>query len=183
VGNVQALVKGRGRPEEILEEEIQNAPRVRDRLLKAKRISETHVTSDYTWRSSRCGGDGYVLLGDAFGFIDPIYSSGVHVALKCGEAAADAIAEGLAKGDVSGSQLCSWGPKLSAGMEALRKLVYAFYTPGFSFASFVNQHPEQRPKLIQLLIGDVFREPIREIFNIMSSMCELPEEMPLGAPS
>ncbi len=185
VGNVRELLKGGGNgratPEEILEKEIAECPRVRERLERARRVSEVRVTSDYTWRSTRCGGDGYVILGDAFGFIDPIYSSGVHLALKSGELAADAIIAAFKAGDFSATSLSAWGPKLAGGMEALRKLVYAFYTPGFSFANFVNQHPEHRPKLIQLLMGDVFREPIREIFDAMSFLCELPEEMPLEA--
>ena len=48
------------------------------------------MTSDYTYRATRCAGDGYVLVGDAFGFMDPIYSSGVLLAFKSGELAADA---------------------------------------------------------------------------------------------
>ncbi|MBI4604048.1 MAG: tryptophan 7-halogenase [Planctomycetes bacterium] len=179
VGNTRDLLKGRGPPEEVLAEEIEACPRVRERLEAARRCSTVRVTSDYTWRSTHCAGEGYVLVGDAFGFIDPIYSSGVHLALKSGELAADAIVEALRAGDLSGARLSAWGPRLAAGMEALRKLVHAFYTPGFSFATFVNQHPEHRPKLIQLLIGDVFREPVREIFESMKELCELPEEMPL----
>ena len=50
-------------------------------------------------------GDGWVLVGDAFGFLDPLYSSGVLLALKSGAAAAGAIAEGLSRGDTSADQL------------------------------------------------------------------------------
>jgi hypothetical protein len=140
------------------------------------------VTGDYTWRSTRCAGDGYVLVGDAFGFIDPIYSSGVLLALKSGELAAEGIVEAFKSGDFSALKLGNFGCSLVEGMEALRKLVYAFYTPGFSFAGFVTQHPEHRPKLVQLLIGDVFRAPVRDIFDAMGKMCDLPESMPLEAP-
>ena len=146
----------------------------------ASRITPVHVTGDYTWRSTHCAGEGYVILGDAFGFIDPIYSSGVHLALKSGELAADAIVEAFKVGDFSAERLGTFGKTLAGGMEALRKLVYAFYTPGFSFANFVAQHPEHRPKLVQLLVGDVFREPIRDIFEAMGEMCDLPDEMPFG---
>jgi len=180
VGSAGELIKGRGKPEKVLEDEIAACPAVKERLATASRISPVHVTSDYTWRSTHCAGDGYVILGDAFGFIDPIYSSGVHLALKSGELAADAIVEAFKVGDLSGERLGTFGEKLAGGMEALRKLVYAFYTPGFSFANFVSQHPEHRPKLVQLLIGDVFREPIRDIFEAIGEMCDLPDEMPLG---
>ena len=49
------------------------------------------VLNDFSYRSSRIAGDGWVLVGDAFGFLDPIYSSGVFLALKSGELAADSI--------------------------------------------------------------------------------------------
>ncbi len=50
-------------------------------------------------------------IGDAFGFLDPLYSSGVLLALRSGEMAADAIVEGLAKNDISEAQLASGGPR------------------------------------------------------------------------
>ena len=56
------------------------------------------ATKDYSYRSTQAAGDGWVLVGDAFGFLDPLYSSGVLLALKSGELAADAIVEGLEEG-------------------------------------------------------------------------------------
>jgi flavin-dependent dehydrogenase len=182
VSSAGNLLKDRGPPEEILAEEIADCGVVRERLARASRISPVRVTGDYTWRSMRCAGNGFVLAGDAFGFIDPIYSSGVLLALKSGELAAEQVIDACKSGDLSARRLGNFGCLLTEGMEAFRKLVYAFYTPGFSFASFVTQHPEHRPKLIQLLIGDVFKEPIREIFESMKGMCDLPETVPLEAP-
>ena len=120
-----------------------------------------------------------VLAGDALGFIDPVYSTGVFLALQSGEMAADTINEGFQKGDLSGKQLGKFGPAFATGMEAMRKLVYAFYTPGFSFANFVRQHPEHRDRLVDLLIGNVFKEGVTDIFDDMKAFCDLPQEMPL----
>ena len=75
----------------------------------AERATGYFATKDYSYRSKQVAGDGWVLVGDAFGFLDPLYSSGVLLALKSGELAADAIAEGLARGDVSAAQLGKWG--------------------------------------------------------------------------
>lgn len=179
VGDRSELLKGRGTPEQILEEEIEACPVIRERVASARRSTAVHVTSDYTWRSTRCAGDGFVLVGDAFGFIDPVYSSGLLLALKSGELAADTIVSAFEEGDLSAKRLEGFGRPLVEGMEALRKLVHAFYTPGFSFAQFVTQHPEYRKNLVQLLIGDVFKQPIREIFEAMSAMCDLPDSLPL----
>jgi len=182
VGYPEDLLKGKGTPEEVLAREIEACPAVADRVRKGTLMPPVRVTSDYTWRSTRVGGERWVMIGDAFGFIDPIYSTGVHLALRSGVYAADAILEAFETGDFSGEKLGAYGKRIAGGMESLRKLVYAFYTPGFSFANFVSQHPEHRDRLIQLLIGDVFGEPITEIFDAMKAMCDLPEPIPLAAP-
>ena len=123
-----------------------------------------------------------MLVGDAFGFLDPIYSSGVFLALKSAEMAAGCINEAFEKRDFSAVQLGQWGSLLSAGMQAMRKLVYAFYTPGFSFGQFMRQHPQYKRNLVELLIGDVFRPEVNRIFDVMREHVPLPEEIPLNQP-
>jgi flavin-dependent dehydrogenase len=71
-------------------------------------------------------------VGDAFGFLDPLYSSGVLLALTSSAMAAEAIASGLAAGDVSESRLRTWETDFVLGMERMRRLVCEFYD-GFSF--------------------------------------------------
>jgi flavin-dependent dehydrogenase len=103
----------------------------------------------------------------------------VFLALKSGEMAADAIIEGFAKNDFSPAQLGKWGQTLCDGMHAIRKLVYAFYTKGFSFGKFMRMHPEFKKNLVDLLIGDVFRPEVNQIFDTMEKMVPLPEAIPL----
>lgn len=184
VGDIDRLVaQNKGKtPEQILEEEIKNCHGLDDRMEKAERVSPVHVLSDFSYRASRCAGEGWVLVGDAFGFLDPMYSSGVFLALKSGEMAADAIDEAFEKGDFSAAQLGSWGDELSGGMQSIRKLVYAFYTKDFSFGGFVRQYPNFKKNLVDLLIGNVFYDEVDEIFGPMGKMVELPEKMPLGQP-
>ncbi|MEC9353451.1 MAG: NAD(P)/FAD-dependent oxidoreductase [Planctomycetota bacterium] len=181
VGNPGDLLKGRGSPEEIIAEEIERSPPMRSRLANASLCSDVRAVSDFSYRSSRCAGDGWVLVGDAFGFVDPVYSTGLFLALKSGEMAADSIGEALGEGDLRGSKLGSFAPELVQGIEAMRKLVYAFYTPGFSFADFVREHPEHGERLVDLLTGNVFKEGVTDIFEDMKEFCDLPEEIPLEA--
>jgi hypothetical protein len=63
----------------------------------------------------------------------------------------------------------------------MRKLVYAFYTPDFSFADFVREHPEHGERLVDLLTGNVFKDGVTDIFDDMKDFCDLPEEIPLEA--
>ena len=117
-------------------------------------------------------GDGWVLVGDAFGFIDPVYSSGVYFALKSGELASDAIIEGLQQDDLSADQLQSWIPEFSAGTQWIRELVDAFYTNEFSFGHFLKHHPQHVLNLTDLLIGRIFYEGAGQVFNDMDASIE-----------
>lgn len=187
VGDPGSLIKDRRSPEtgkrlspeEILAEEIANSPAMRERMQNATRCSDVMVVSDFSYRAIRCAGDGWVLIGDAFGFVDPVYSTGVFLALKSGEMAADSVSRALADGDLGGGKLGSFAGELVSGIEAMRKLVYAFYTPGFSFADFVREHPEHEERLVDLLTGNVFKEGVTDIFKDMKDFCDLPDEIPL----
>ncbi|HSF17512.1 MAG TPA: NAD(P)/FAD-dependent oxidoreductase [Vicinamibacteria bacterium] len=150
--------------EEVLDREIRDCRGIAERLSKARRVSNVHVEKDYSYRADRVAGDGFVLVGDAFGFLDPIYSSGVFLALASADMAASSIDDALRARDTSAARLGQFGPKLLSGMEAVRRLVYAFYTPGFSFATFVGEHPEHRDRITDILIGDVFKDDVHEVF-------------------
>jgi flavin-dependent dehydrogenase len=183
VGDLERLVNKLSTPEKTLEEEIANCPGLLPRMPEsAKRIGPVHVLSDFSYRASRCAGDGWVLVGDAFGFLDPMYSSGVFLALKSGEMAADVIIEAFKKNDFSAVQLSKWGDELSEGMTVIRKLVYAFYTKDFSFGRFVKQYPQHKDDVTAVLVGDVFRPEVGEVFKPMSTMAPIPESIPLNKP-
>jgi flavin-dependent dehydrogenase len=172
------LITGRNTaPVDTLMQELMATPGVADRLQDSTRVGEVRVCRDFSYHSDRMSGDGWLLIGDAFGFLDPIYSSGVMLALKSGEWAADAIHDALAAGDVSAERLGQYGARFLAGMELLRKLVYAYYDPNFHFGKFLMTHPEHRDNLVRLLIGDVFVPEVGAIFVDMGTWTNLPEPM------
>jgi len=153
--------------EKLYHEEVDKCPAVKQRIGNAKRVAPYRAAKEYSYRSKRAAGDGWVLVGDAFGFLDPLYSSGVLLALKSGQLAADAICEGLAKGDTSAKQLGSWEEDYVRGMERMRSLVCAYYA-GFSFGKFVSQHPNRKGDLTDLLIGDLFRPELDETLGLIN---------------
>ena len=116
-------------------------------------------------------GDGWVLVGDAFGFLDPLYSSGVLLALKSGQLAADAIVEGLQQGNLSASQLGKWGPAFNDGVDRMRRLVCEYYD-GFSFGQFVKNFPHLKGTVTDLLIGDLFEDRVDSVWGPMESLYE-----------
>ena len=85
--------------------------------------------------------------------------------------AADAIGEGLAKGDTSAAQLGKWGPAFNEGVDRMRRLVCEYYD-GFSFGRFVKSFPHLRGKVTDLLIGDLFTDKVDEVWPPMESLYE-----------
>ncbi len=169
------LFAGRGDdPQATMLEEIARTPGIARRLESATQVGKTYVTSDFSQTSSSIAGDGWVLIGDAFGFLDPVYSSGVMLALKSGEYAADTIHAALTDDDLSGTRLGSFGNEFIAGMQSLRNLVYTFYDRDFSFGDFAQAHPQYKDHLIRLLIGDVFNDEVNEIFDALGKFVDLP---------
>ena len=153
------LFKGRENHEKTFEEEVALCPALKERLANARRVTGYFATRDFSYRATKVAGDGWVLVGDAFGFLDPLYSSGVLLALKSGELAADAVVEGLRKGDLSEAQLGHWGPAFNEGVDRMRRLVCEFYD-GFSFGKLMRDNPELRGPITDLLIGDLFTDRV-----------------------
>jgi flavin-dependent dehydrogenase len=164
--------------EAIYFEEVERCPGVKPRIANATRCDIFRAQKEYSYRSKQAAGDGWVLVGDAFGFLDPLYSSGVLLALTSGAMAADAIAEGLAKGDTSETQLRKWEPAFTAGMDRMRRLVCEFYD-GFSFGRFVKQYPHLKDRVTDVLIGDLFKDDVDVLWPLIDQMRaeKKPEEL------
>jgi flavin-dependent dehydrogenase len=170
VASFDYLFKNRGKDfERTFTEEVDRCSAVKKRIEGATRVTGYFATKDYSYRATRTSGDGWVLVGDAWGFLDPLYSSGVLLALKSGELAAEAIAEGLKAGDTSGGQLGKWAPVFNEGVDRMRRLVCEYYA-GFSFGQFIRKHPDLRGTVTDLLIGDLFTARVDRVWGPMEAM-------------
>jgi flavin-dependent dehydrogenase len=171
VAPFEYLFKGRTNYSQTYEEEVNLCPGVKQRVANAKQVTGHFATKDYSYRSTKVAGDGWVLVGDAFGFLDPLYSSGVLLALKSGQLASQAIVEGLARCDTSGVQLGKWGPVFNEGVDRMRRLVCEYYG-GFSFGKMIREYPELRGTLTDLLIGDLFHDGTDKVWGPLESLYE-----------
>jgi len=175
VADPDYLLKGRGQDlAKIFQEEIDKCEPCRKRVAEGERVDKIYSILDYSYRSKHNAGNGFIIIGDAYGFLDPIYSSGVLLALKMAELAADAIHDSFNHNDFSAARLGQFQTKLDRGIESMRKLVYAFYNDSFSFSGFLRKYPEERVHIINLLIGDVFKEGVDSIYGPMSEFAEIP---------
>ncbi|MCA9414707.1 MAG: tryptophan 7-halogenase, partial [Candidatus Omnitrophica bacterium] len=167
VGDYDYMVKAGMDSESRFALELSRCPGLQNRLGDAERTDKIHVAREYSYWTRQHAGNGWVLIGDAFGFIDPLYSSGVYFALVMGERAADAVIEGISANDCSAAQLGKWCDGFKSGAQLIRKLVEAFYTKEFSFGGFIKDNPEFKGNLTDLLIGRIFYDGAENIFDSM----------------
>jgi flavin-dependent dehydrogenase len=167
-------------PAAIMAREIERNVWIKEHLSSGKQFGEYWVTSEFSYRSRYCAADGLLLAGDAFAFLDPVFSSGVFLALKSGEMAADAVDSALTVGDTSSARFAEYGETLCRGIENMRKLVYAFYDKDFSFAKMLKAYPAHRGRLTDSLIGDLFNLDFTELHAAMSEFARLPEPLAYG---
>jgi flavin-dependent dehydrogenase len=158
VADPDYLFGGGDSPETILAREVARCASLSDRLAAAQRVGPVRGLRQLAYLNRQTCGDGWVMIGDARAFLDPIYSSGLFLALGSAELAADCIADGLAANDVSAARLGAFEPALWDGIDSFRRLIHAFYDPGFSFRTFIERHPAQRRSLIDCLVGDVIKD-------------------------
>jgi flavin-dependent dehydrogenase len=156
VGDRDYLLKRGGTPEETFAEEVAKCETLVGWLSSAESCGDLRVVREFSYSTDRASGPGWVLVGDAWGFIDPIYSSGVYFAFKSAELAADAILEGFEKSDLSAAQLGGWNEEFTRQTMLIRKLVHAFYSGDFRVGKFIVEYPQHRGELVDLLIGRIF---------------------------
>ncbi len=168
-------------PKAIFQREIGENKWIEEHLAAGTCEGEYWLTSEYSRHSKFGASPGLLLVGDAFAFLDPVFSSGVMLALKSGVMAGDAIHEALAAKDVSPERFADYASQLRVGVENMRKLVYAFYNPDFSFKDVVMKYPEMGGTITDCLSGDVNKD-YSELWQCIREFCPLPDELPYGAP-
>ncbi len=159
VGSADVLFAGDVSPENAFARAVATSPALTRRLAKATRVSVVRGGSGYlAYRNRQTSGHGWVMLGDARAFLDPIYSSGVFLALESAEQAASCIHAALLTDDVSATKLGAFEPRFNAGVGVISRLIHEFYSEQFSFSTFLDRFPDQRRALIDCLVGDVFKD-------------------------
>lgn len=168
-------------PETMFQREIGENRWIQEHLASGTCTGEYWLTSEYSRHSKYGASPGLLLVGDAFAFLDPVFSSGVMLALKSGVLAGDAVHAALQANDLSPERFADYGRMLRQGVESMRKLVYAFYDPNFSFKDVVMRYPEAGAELTDCLSGDLDKD-YTPLWNRIREFVELPEDLPYGLP-
>lgn len=118
-------------PGDVLNQLIAASPVMAERLRRAERVSKVHASGDYSYRNRRLHGDRWLLAGDAAGFIDPIFSSGVFLAILGGEQAANALQTALENPARRAAAFRRYGRQLQAVMGLYLRFVEGWYRREF----------------------------------------------------
>lgn len=168
-------------PKEIFLREVEQNAWIKEHLASGRQKGQYFLTGEYSFRARYGAADGLLLAGDAFGFLDPVFSSGVMLALKSGVMAADAICAARESSDYSAERFAEYLRALTEGLENMRKLVYAFYDQNFSFRELTDKHPDLAGEVTDCLSGDVNKD-FNRLFAAVSEFAAVPQALPYGGP-
>jgi flavin-dependent dehydrogenase len=154
------LRERRGSNADFLLSTLQRIPGARDRIQGASIIGNLHATGNYSYICSRMSGHRWLMVGDAFAFLDPIFSTGVYLAMNSAERAAEVVAGCLREPHREVALQRRYARFVRRGMGRLSWFIFRFTSPAMSrmFA-----HPRDtlqvEQAMVSLLAGDVFSSP------------------------
>jgi len=141
----QTFKRMRLEPEEAFNRILQENPKVIEQMSQARRVTDVHATGDFSFRNKRFTGERWVLAGDAAGFIDPVWSSGVFIATLSGEKAADMLDRVLRQPARRAAEFSRYERQVGRVMDLYLKFVTSWYTQEFAEVFF---HPQQFFQLV-----------------------------------
>ncbi|HWX48388.1 MAG TPA: NAD(P)/FAD-dependent oxidoreductase [Roseomonas sp.] len=168
VGNQAAWKNRKGTPKEMFLERIATSPMVSARMVGAEMISEVFSTANYSYRARQGYGEGFLMIGDAYGFVDPMFSTGVLMAMTAGELGAE-TADVWLDDPVRGQKLAARTNKeLARAMDRISWLIYHVNDPVMR-SLFMAPHNTlwMRDGIINLLAGNL-RSNLRSLVPVLS---------------
>lgn len=167
--------------EKIFKRETAENRWIQDHLSVGEQTGPYYITSEFSFHSRHCGREGLLLVGDAFAFLDPVFSSGLMLALKSGVMAGDAVHAALVANDFAPARFSEYAARLRHGIENMRKLVYAFYSRDFSFKDVIMKYPESAAEITDCLSGNVDKD-FSTLWRQFGEFVTLPDDLPVGEP-
>ncbi|HYZ34508.1 MAG TPA: tryptophan 7-halogenase [Crenalkalicoccus sp.] len=168
VGN-QSAWKGRtGTPEELFQARIAGSPSVAERTQHASLVSEVYSTANYSYRARQGHGPNFLMIGDAYGFVDPMFSTGVLMAMTAGELGAEA-ADVWLDDPARGTRLAARANReLARAMDRIGWLIYRINDPIMRSLFMAPSNAFwMRDGIINMLAGNLRGDP-RGVLPILS---------------
>ncbi|TCH98009.1 NAD(P)/FAD-dependent oxidoreductase [Roseococcus sp. SYP-B2431] len=200
VGNQSAWKGRKGTPQELFEARIASSPTVAARTRGAEMVSEIYSTGNYSYRAQQGCGEGFLMIGDAYGFVDPMFSTGVLMAMTAGELGAKA-AHAWLDDPVQGHRLAQrTNRELAQAMDRISWLIYRINDPVMRSLFMAPRNTLwMRDGIINMLAGNLRGDPravvpilsFKAVFHTLSALHRiglgpampeaLPERLPAAA--
>jgi len=156
------------------DEVVQLSNNTKHILSEATRIRDWSVEADYSFKMNRFAGDAWMLVGDAARFVDPIFSSGVSVAVNSAKFAFDALDVSLKGGDEA-EAFAAYNEKVSRGVQIWYEWITIYYKLQALFTR-LGKDKENKRQMQQLLQGDVYDRNAVDVLDKMKALVKAVEE-------
>jgi len=148
---------------------VQSRPAIADALHKADRLRPFKDEGDYSYAMKQLAGDRFILIGDAGRFVDPIFSTGVSIALNSARFAHTDVLAALEKNDFSRQSFSNFENTLRLGTKNWYDFISVYYRLNVLFTYFINE-PKYRLDVLKLLQGDVYDDATPPVLEKMRNM-------------
>lgn len=168
------VVKARqGSIDALFDSVLATSPHVTAGIVNAQRVTPVHPVANFSYRIAPCVGDRYLAIGDAAGFIDPIFSTGVFLAMRSAELAVDAIVQAFRLQDFSAQRFRRYAKRLHQGMAPFLPFIRQFYDPAFLDILFSRRPPFRLDQpVVWVLSGAAFdHRPLWLRFGLALFFC------------
>lgn len=152
--------------EKFLASTVNTLPEIAERMRTAELIGAVHATGNYSYVSSTMTGKGYLLVGDAYAFVDPVFSSGVFLAMQGATDAAELVEKLLTNAGDEKQLIQAYQYKVRSGIDAISWFIYRFNTPALQHLLMSSDDEQQnkwqskmKSSVISILSGDVYGNP------------------------
>lgn len=166
-------------PELIFKREVEENLWIKESLSHGEQSGSYYITSEYSHHAKHCGSDGLLLVGDAFAFLDPVFSSGLMFAMKSGVLAGEEVSKGLKENDLSPARFTEICPHSAPGRGEHAQAGLCLYNPEFSFGKLIRNHPDAGGAVTDCLSGDVNKD-YTELWDQICEIVPLPDDLAVG---
>jgi flavin-dependent dehydrogenase len=177
------LRENRGDLEKCFQHCLETTPDAKSRMGQAQSLQPLRATADYSWRFQSFAKNRVLLTGDAAGFVDPIFSSGVMLAMKSGRLAAEVIRKAeLEKRALTAKECRAYTQEISGWMSLYGRIIRSFYDPA-GFEIFMHPLPYfQIPRSIGYLVGGQMDLPLSQRLRIavFGAICRLQQVLSIA---
>ena len=156
---------------------LQSRPELYERVKAAKQLRDFTEEGDYSYAMTQITGDGYVMIGDAARFVDPIFSTGVSIAMNCARFACRDIIAALEANDFRKERFDNYYQTIRRGVKNWYEFISLYYRLNILFTAFIN-HKDYRTDVLKLLQGDVYDEDAPEVMVKMRNLVTTVENNP-----